>query len=147
MGQLDGEVAIVTGGGSGIGRGVVDRYIEEGARVAVVDLVQDRLDDVVLQHGDRALGILGDVTKMEDNQRAVRETVDAFGKLDTFVANAGLNIKDDPGGLPFRVARPLINNAAQQFPGFPHKRRGFRENLNVDAIGHGSTSLNGSRVS
>jgi NAD(P)-dependent dehydrogenase (short-subunit alcohol dehydrogenase family) len=90
MGQLDGEVAIVTGGGSGIGLGVVDRYIEEGARVAVVDVVQERLDDVVLQHGDRALGILGDVTKMEDNQRAVRETVDAFGKLDTFVANAGL---------------------------------------------------------
>ena len=90
MGQLDGQVAIVTGGGSGIGRGVVDRYVEEGARVAVVDIVQERLDDVIAQHGDNTIGILGDVTKMEDNQRAVAETVSAFGKLDTFVANAGL---------------------------------------------------------
>ncbi|HKN94661.1 MAG TPA: SDR family NAD(P)-dependent oxidoreductase [Thermoleophilaceae bacterium] len=90
MGQLDGQVAIVTGGGSGIGRGVVDRYVEEGARVAVVDIVQERLDDVHAQHGDNTIGILGDVTKMEDNQRAVAETVSAFGKLDTFVANAGL---------------------------------------------------------
>jgi NAD(P)-dependent dehydrogenase (short-subunit alcohol dehydrogenase family) len=90
MGQLEGQVAIVTGGGSGIGRGVVDRYVEEGARVAVVDIVQERLDDVMAQHGDNAMGILADVTKMEDNQRAVAETVSAFGKLDTFVANAGL---------------------------------------------------------
>lgn len=90
MGQLDGQVALVTGGGSGIGRAVVDRYVEEGAKVAVVDLVQDRLDDVAAQHGDDTIGIRADVTSMADNQRAVAETVEAFGKLDTFVANAGL---------------------------------------------------------
>lgn len=90
MGQLDGEVALVTGGGSGIGRAVVDRYVEEGAKVAVVDVVQDRLDEVVAEHGDAVVGIKADVTELEENQRAVAETVAAFGKLDTFVANAGL---------------------------------------------------------
>jgi NAD(P)-dependent dehydrogenase (short-subunit alcohol dehydrogenase family) len=90
MGQLEGQVAIVTGGGSGIGRAVVDRYVEEGAKVAVVDVVQDRLDDVAAQHGDATIGILADVTKMAENERAIAETVKAFGKLDSFVANAGL---------------------------------------------------------
>jgi NAD(P)-dependent dehydrogenase (short-subunit alcohol dehydrogenase family) len=90
MGALDGEVALVTGGGSGIGRGVVDRFVEEGARVAVVDIVQERLDDVRTQHGDAVIGVRADVLRVEENRRAVAETVAAFGKLDVFVANAGL---------------------------------------------------------
>jgi 2,3-dihydroxy-2,3-dihydrophenylpropionate dehydrogenase len=90
MGRLSGEVALVTGGGSGIGQAVVDRYVEEGARVAVVDIVEDRLTEAKQRHGDAVIGIHADVTSMTDNQRAVAETVDAFGKLDVFVANAGL---------------------------------------------------------
>jgi NAD(P)-dependent dehydrogenase (short-subunit alcohol dehydrogenase family) len=90
MGWLDGEVALVTGGGSGIGRAVVDRYVEEGARVGVVDVVQDRLDELAKQYGKRITCIQGDVIKLETNRRAVKQTVDAFGKLDVFVANAGL---------------------------------------------------------
>ena len=90
MGWLDGEVALVTGGGSGIGRAVVDRYLEEGARVGVVDVVQDRLDELAKQYGKRVACIHGDVIKLETNRRAVKQTVDAFGKLDVFVANAGL---------------------------------------------------------
>jgi NAD(P)-dependent dehydrogenase (short-subunit alcohol dehydrogenase family) len=90
MGQLDGEVALLTGGGSGIGRAVVDRYVEEGARLGVVDIVQERLDELSAKHGDRVTCILGDVTTVEGNQRAVAQTVAAFGKIDVFIANAGL---------------------------------------------------------
>jgi NAD(P)-dependent dehydrogenase (short-subunit alcohol dehydrogenase family) len=90
MGWLEGEVALVTGGGSGIGRGVVDRFVEEGARVAVVDIVEERLEIVREDHGDAVIGVNADVLTVEGNERAVRETVGAFGKLDTFVANAGL---------------------------------------------------------
>jgi cis-2,3-dihydrobiphenyl-2,3-diol dehydrogenase len=90
MGSLNGEVALVTGGGSGIGRGVVDRFVEEGARVAVVDVAGDRLEDVRAEHGDAVLGIQADVLRVDENRRAVAETVAAFGKLDCFVANAGL---------------------------------------------------------
>ena len=90
MNWLEGEVALVTGGGSGIGRAVVDRYIEEGARVGVIDIVPDRLDALRAAYADRVCTVVGDVTTAEGNARAVAETVAAFGKLDLFVANAGL---------------------------------------------------------
>jgi NAD(P)-dependent dehydrogenase (short-subunit alcohol dehydrogenase family) len=113
-GQLEGQVAIVTGGGSGIGRAVVDRYVEEGAKVAVVDVVADRLTEARERHGDVVIGIEADITKMEENERAVRETVEAFGKLDTFVANAGLGdafreLIDIPAGDLERVYREIFD--------------------------------------
>lgn len=90
MPALDGQVALITGGGSGIGRGVVNRFVEEGAKVAVVDIVPDRLEEARERHRDAVIGIHADVLTLEGNRRAVQETITAFGKLDTFVANAGL---------------------------------------------------------
>lgn len=90
MGALEGQVALVTGGSSGIGRAVVDRYIEEGAKVGVVDIVKERLDELAAVYGNKVTCIEGDVTQLEPNRRAVQQTVKAFGKLDVFVANAGI---------------------------------------------------------
>jgi NAD(P)-dependent dehydrogenase (short-subunit alcohol dehydrogenase family) len=90
VGWLEGEVALITGGGSGIGRAVVDRFIEEGARVGIVDVVEERLAELRGLYGDRVTCIKGDVTRVEDNRRAIAQTVDTFGKLDVFIANAGL---------------------------------------------------------
>lgn len=90
MGALEGQVALITGGGSGIGRAVVDRFVEEGARVGVVDIVKDRLDELAAAYGNRVTCIEGDVTTVEANRKAVQQTVAAFGKLDVFVANAGV---------------------------------------------------------
>jgi NAD(P)-dependent dehydrogenase (short-subunit alcohol dehydrogenase family) len=90
MGWLDGQVALVTGGGSGIGRAVVERYVEEGARVAVMDRVPGRGEELRTRFGDKVTSIGGDVSRLDDNQRAVAETVAAFGRLDIFVGNAGL---------------------------------------------------------
>ncbi len=90
MGWLDGQVALVTGGGSGIGRAIVARYIEEGARVGVMERVAGRADELRGEFGDKVVGIGGDVARFADNQRAVAETVRAFGKLDVFVGNAGI---------------------------------------------------------
>jgi NAD(P)-dependent dehydrogenase (short-subunit alcohol dehydrogenase family) len=90
MGWLDGQVALVTGGGSGIGRAVVERYVEEGARVAVMDRVPGRGEELRARFGDKVTAISGDVSRLDDNKRAVAETVAAFGKLDIFVGNAGL---------------------------------------------------------
>src|SRR3954469_2562584 len=90
MGWLDGQVALVTGGGSGIGRAVVARYIEEGARVAVMERVAPRADDIRREFGEAAIGIAGDVASLADNKRAVAETVREFGRLDIFVGNAGI---------------------------------------------------------
>src|SRR5438067_5133931 len=90
MGWLDGQVALVTGGGSGIGRAVVARYIDEGARVAVMERVAARAEEVRREFGDKVVGIAGDVASLADNKRAVAEAVYAFGRLDIFVANAGI---------------------------------------------------------
>lgn len=91
MAQLEGQVALVTGGGSGIGRAVVDRYVEEGARVCIMDISAERLAELSrLYYGERVIGVQGDATTVEANERAVRQTVEKFSKLDVFVANAGL---------------------------------------------------------
>ena len=90
MGWLDGQVALVTGGGSGIGRAVVARYVQEGARVGVMDRVAARAEQLRQEFGDAVIAIAGDVTRLDDNKRAVGETVRAFGRLDTFVGNAGV---------------------------------------------------------
>ncbi len=90
MGKLDGMSAIVTGGGSGIGKAVVERFVEEGAVVAAVDRVPDRVVELQSEHKGKVIGVQADVTRYEDNARAVAEAVRAFGKVDIFVANAGI---------------------------------------------------------
>lgn len=90
MGWLDGNVALVTGGGSGIGRAIVARFIEEGARVGVLERVSARAAQLRNDFGDAVVAVAGDVTRLEDNARAVAETVRAFGRLDIFVGNAGV---------------------------------------------------------
>src|SRR5580700_2860754 len=90
MGWLDGQVALVTGGGSGIGRAVVARFVEEGARVGVLDRVASRAEELRSAFGDQVIALAGDVTQWADNQRAVAATVDAFGRLDSFIGNAGI---------------------------------------------------------
>ncbi len=90
MGWLDGQVALVTGGGSGIGRAVVERYVAEGARVAVMDRAPGRGEELRREFGDQVAAIAGDVARLDDNRSAVAATVAAFGRLDIFVGNAGL---------------------------------------------------------
>src|SRR5580693_8456886 len=90
MGWLDGQVALVTGGGSGIGRAVVARFIAEGARVGVLDRVPGRADELRAEFGDAVVAVTGDVAQLADNIRAVTETVAALGRLDVFIGNAGV---------------------------------------------------------
>ena len=105
MTWLDGEVALVTGGGSGLGRAVVERFVHEGAHVAAFDRSAKNLAALRDHLGPSVVTVVGDVTSLEDNQRAVGETVKAFGRLDCFVGNAGLH--DD--SIPFAAmsAGPL----------------------------------------
>jgi len=83
-------VALVTGGGSGIGRAVVARFLEEGARVGVMERVTSRVTQLRTDFGNVVVAMGGDVTHLDDNKRAVAETVSAFGRLDIFVGNAGV---------------------------------------------------------
>jgi NAD(P)-dependent dehydrogenase (short-subunit alcohol dehydrogenase family) len=88
MGRLDGEVVLVTGGASGLGRAIVERFVEEGARLAVLDRSADRL--AALAGAFPIEGVVGDVRSLADNQRAVDAAVSRFGKLDCAIGNAGI---------------------------------------------------------
>lgn len=92
-GWLKGTTALITGGGTGIGRAVALRYIAEGANVAIVGRTRETLDEVIAAAGDageRMLALTADVTSPADMHRVVEETVAKFGQLDTLVPNAGI---------------------------------------------------------
>lgn len=88
--RLDGLRALVTGGASGLGRAIVERFIAEGARVTVFDRSESGLAAVTGAHPDNVLGVQGDVRDLAANQRAVAESVTGFGGLDVLVGNAGI---------------------------------------------------------
>ena len=88
--RLEGKVAVVTGGGSGIGLAAVRRLVADGARVAVGDLDRARLAAVADDLGDTVVTVAGDVTLEADVAALVAAAVDSFGRLDVAFANAGI---------------------------------------------------------
>ena len=88
--MLDGQVALITGGGSGIGQAIVTRFIEEGARVGVLERSPERVEQLQAEFGEAVVAVQGDVAILGDDKRAVEQTVRAFGQLDVFVGNAGI---------------------------------------------------------
>lgn len=91
-GWLDGYAVLITGGGSGIGRAVAERFLAEGASVTILGRDEEQLDDVVRQVAapGRIHTVTADVRDSEALHAAVAATVERFGKLDTLVANAGV---------------------------------------------------------
>ncbi len=90
MGWLDGKVALVTGGASGLGRAIVARFIEEGANVGILDRSQEGCARLRADFATSINATQGDVTSIGDNQCAVADCVARFGQLDCFVGNAGI---------------------------------------------------------
>jgi NAD(P)-dependent dehydrogenase (short-subunit alcohol dehydrogenase family) len=89
MGQLTGKRTLVVGAGSGIGRAVVDRFLEEGARVGALELNQEKWSRLTRDHPE-VVAVLGDAMSLTDNRHAVEQTVGAFGGLDVLVNCVGL---------------------------------------------------------
>ena len=93
--NLEGKVALITGGGKGIGEVIAKRFVSEGARVCITGRHQDALDEVAQSvASDAMVTCAGDVSNYEDVRRMVDQTVAFGGRLDVLVNNAGI----DPGG-------------------------------------------------
>lgn len=93
MGRLSGQVAVVTGGGNGIGRSTSIRFAEEGASVVVADLQTDAANETVRlveAVGGTAVAITVDVTSREDNDAMAKLAVSSYGRLDILVTAAGI---------------------------------------------------------
>ncbi|MGO3153340.1 MAG: SDR family NAD(P)-dependent oxidoreductase [Galactobacter sp.] len=103
--MLDGKVALITGGASGIGRATVDEFLRQGASVAIADVNSDSIEAVVgelsAQHPERVLGVKTDVSVFAEVERAVQSAVHSFGKLDVIFNNAGV-----AGGRPLLEQDP-----------------------------------------
>jgi NAD(P)-dependent dehydrogenase (short-subunit alcohol dehydrogenase family) len=89
--DVNGRTVFITGAARGIGAGTADLLHAKGANVALVGLEPDRLEANAERLGDRAIWIEADVTDFEALERAVAATVDAFGRVDVAVANAGIH--------------------------------------------------------
>jgi len=90
---LDGKVAIVTGGSSGIGKAIVKTYLDHGAKVAIVDVDEETLQETeeeLTKSKEKILLVKADITKVEDVKKAVDETVKKWKKIDVLVNNAGV---------------------------------------------------------
>ncbi len=89
MDGLNEKVVLVTGGGSGIGRAVVEAFVEEGARVGVLDISPEKVEELEAL-GPNVKAVQGDAASLEDNEKVFSETIGAFGSLDVLVCCVGL---------------------------------------------------------
>jgi 3-oxoacyl-[acyl-carrier protein] reductase len=103
--RLHNTVAIVTGGGSGMGEAIAETYAREGAKVAVVDIDGAAAKKVAARIGKSAIALACDVTKRSDIDAAVAATLKAFGHLDLLVNNAGVA----------HVNKPLLDIDEKEF--------------------------------
>ena len=101
--QLEGKVAVVTGAASGFGEGIARRYAKEGARVVLADLNDQMGGRIADEIG--GIYVHADVSDRDDVRTMVRTAVDAYGRLDTMVNNAGVT----------HVNRPMLEVGEEEF--------------------------------
>ncbi|MEC0368838.1 SDR family NAD(P)-dependent oxidoreductase [Paenibacillus chibensis] len=107
MGRVSGKVAIVTGAAGGMGKADAILLAQEGAKVVVTDIQEDKVNEVVAEinhNGGEAIGFRHNVTSEEEWQHIVDETVKKWGKIDVLVNNAGISL-----------AKALIDTTAQDW--------------------------------
>jgi 3-hydroxybutyrate dehydrogenase len=108
--KLDGKVALVTGAASGIGHGIAKRFVEAGGRVTIADLKADVSAQAAQELGDEktAIGVGMDVSKEDEVNAGVEQTVKAFGRIDILVSNAGIQIVHPIEDFPFAEWKKML---------------------------------------
>jgi NAD(P)-dependent dehydrogenase (short-subunit alcohol dehydrogenase family) len=116
---LEGQTVLLTGGGSGLGRAIVERFAEEGANVAFLERNPDKVEAVSAEV-PRALGIAGDIRLPEDSERAVTQVLERFGGIDCLIGTAA------------------ITDYSPSFSGYDRARLApaFDEVLHTNVLGH-----------
>jgi len=134
--RLDGKVAVITGGASGFGEGIVRRFAEEGARVVIADLNETAAQ--ALARDVNGLAVRTDVSRGEDVKKLAQAATDKFGTIDILVNNAGIGHKPQPlDTLPEsdfdRIiavnAKSVFHTAHEIVPGMKAKKRGVILNI------------------
>lgn len=90
MTRLQGKSALITGAARGIGLAFAERYVEEGAQVAIADIDIERAQVAAASFGDQAIAVEMDVTKQDSIDQAVAATANAFGGIDILINNAAI---------------------------------------------------------
>lgn len=88
--RLENKVAIITGGAGGIGLAAVKRFLEEGAKVAIVDYDKQQGEKIEAELGENVAFFAVDVSKLADVKEMIEQVVDRFGKIDILINNAGI---------------------------------------------------------
>lgn len=91
MSRLEGKVAIITGAASGMGAAHVKMFVENGAKVVISDIQEDKGNELAAELGDSAVFVKHDVTSEDDWDTVVKKAVDTFGTVDILVNNAGID--------------------------------------------------------
>ena len=110
--RMNGQVALITGAGRGIGRAIAEGFAREGARVAVADLTVESASEAVeaiRSNGGEAMALAMDVTDEQAVDRGVEEICDHWGTLDVAVANAGIQHIDPLDQLDFADWRKVVS--------------------------------------
>lgn len=111
MGKLTGKVAIITGGASGIGAATAKLFVEEGAKVVIVDVNEEKgkaFEEELKNQGGEALFVQADVTNEEDVQNVFAKAKASFGKVDILFNNASIGAVKPTDELPFSEWRKTI---------------------------------------
>ena len=150
MGLLDGKTAIITGSARGIGRATADLFVDEGAQVTINDIDGDVAEQAAGEIKGETIAVAGDLTKEGACDEVVQKTIDAFGKVDILINNAGYTwdgvahkmsdeqfqaMLDIHTVVPFRMCRAVAPHMRD--PAKAERDRGeevFRKVINITSI-------------
>jgi len=111
--RLDGKTAVITGGHSGIGRGITEAFAQAGADIAIVgrrkELGESVAQKVAAAYGRKIRFVQADITKPEDRERLINEVLAAFGKIDILVNDAGMTIQSKAEEVTYEQWRTVMD--------------------------------------